>query len=200
MPLAKIQYADLILTGIFYTWLFLDFNWILVFLLSPCIFPYASQSDSFIFHQWSYTTGFLRLASIRMNQKLQYVSNLLVLTQNYIYQCCLCCRYFLCACMPGETKHYLKIIIPAWLSMMIIIPVWRADRTEKELSEERRSSCWNCLKGGWVALGGFTSHTLTVFSEYWIMHLTRFYKDFSVLGPAGTTAMLRCLQWNLAIS
>lgn len=138
MPLAKLQYEDLILTGIFYTWLFLDLNWVLVFLLSACIFPYASQSDSFIFHQWPYTTGFPRLASIRMNQELQYVSNLLVLTQSYIYQCCLCCRCFLCACMPGETKHNLKIIIPAWLSMMIIIPVWRAGRTESTLRGEEK--------------------------------------------------------------
>lgn len=89
------------------------------------------------------------------------------------------------AWVPGETKHNLKIIIPAWLSMMIIIPVGRADRTEKKLSEERRSSCWNCLKRGWDALGEYTSHTITVLSGYWIRHLTRIYKDFSIFGPSG---------------
>lgn len=107
-----------------------------------------ASSDSFIFHHWPYTAGFQRLASIRINQELQYISKLLVLTQNYIYQCCLCCRCLLYVCVPWETKHNLKIIIPARLSMMIIIPVWRAERTENKLSEERRSSCWNCLKRG----------------------------------------------------
>lgn len=143
-----------------------------------------ASSDSFIFHQWPYTAGFPRLKSIRMNQELQYNSKLLVLTQNYTYQCCLCCRCLLYVCVPWETNHNLKIIIPAWLSMMIIIPVWRAERTGKKLSEERRSSCWNCLKRGWVAIGGYTSHTFIVFSEDWIRHLTTFYKDFSVFEPS----------------
>lgn len=102
--------------------------------------------------------------------------------------------------MPWQTKHNLKIIIPVWLSMMIIIAVWRADRREKKLSEERRSSCWNCLKRGWIALAGYRFHTFTVFSEGWIRHLTWFYKDFSIFEPSRTTGMLRYLQWNLAIS
>lgn len=109
-----------------------------------------------------------------MNQELQNVSSLMVLTQNYILPMLPLLQVLrLCACMCWETKHNLKIIIPAWSSMMMIIPVWKADRTEKKLcfslsfffsffslsiflsvfllsfSEERRSSCWNCLKRGW---------------------------------------------------